>query len=448
MNSQKTDTTQGPSLPPSPLAEVVAAPADVPLPWSTPLLAAPLGLLSGVIMPLPPLHWLRPGGPHTNSPDLVLRAIGPAVVVLGAVVADRAAPACPKPLRWAAGMAVAGALCVGGAAWVLCCAPFRARNVVFGAACLILWTVLSDMAFGSAVGFASGAKRDRVWKVALVGASTGGAIAVLGPPVGLALARLIVGGSLLPFWPSHDIVPAMIAGLLLGLVLVDRLQAARRRAMAVTEVVPVPPDTPLPWTTPALGVVAGALAGITHALAVSSTPIEPLAVWMFGTTTAVTGGLFLLGPTIFDRVMDESPRPTRWAVGMALGALVPVVVMLGLVISFGALALLPAGWTWAFRLVLPVVVGGVLGWLLGQAANLTPGLLWKLPMVGASVLCLISVTERISFIYSIFRTTGVPFGLLPQYHAVVAHGVLGLLLGLALAERLHRARRRAIEGVP
>jgi hypothetical protein len=221
-----------PPLPPSPLAQVEPeGPPDVPLPWT----AVPLGGVAGAIAGI--VDWAiataSAGGPplppRVGAHQAGVNAAAALFIVLGAAISDRLAPKWPRGVRWACGMGVAGAASVGMVVSALCLlwAPaggVSARQMVGLAASTVASTGTAYALFGAVLGLAAGSGRQVLWRLPLGGC--GAMAAIMAAKSGLAVL-----GAQLPIMGSAYPVSGMALGLFVGIVMAERLNAARRGAM-------------------------------------------------------------------------------------------------------------------------------------------------------------------------------------------------------------------------
>ncbi len=204
------------------------------------------------------------------------------------------------------------------------------------------------------------------------------------------------------------------------------------------------PDPPLPWSTPVATVLA--------VLAVS--PVVMLLLWLTAQDRKawwevpllfVWYGLTVgLGATIMDRLKPGWSAPRRWALGMAVLSVVPspaFLVIMAVEAKVEPSALI------AF-VELAAVGCGLLGWALGSARRRSQALWWRLPVNGALVaggLPLALMGAAVALQVAIQRGSSSPAFLLyilPGALAVAAVlALFGGAIGLALAERTHRALR-------
>jgi len=204
-------------------------------------------------------------------------------------------------------------------------------------------------------------------------------------------------------------------------------------------------DVPLPWTTPLATLGAGVVGGALLAASLHYTHVTTRAP---GVDAVLDGSVLLwwtgvigAGAAAVDRLAPRWSAPGRWALGMGAAA-VPNPAIL-------ALALVESGSPpWGVVLLICLVAGAlfaVLGAGLGLARRSSEGLWWRLPLAGALVMAALPgglVGAGVAVQAFMGGPTSLP-GPVPVQIVVLA-GVLGLcggLIGLALAERLHRATR-------
>ena len=215
-----------------------------------------------------------------------------------------------------------------------------------------------------------------------------------------------------------------------------------------TEAVPSPRDVPLPWTTPIATLLAGAIgsAGMARVLnfVLGTHGLEPF--WIGGVILWYVG-LAGLGGTAADHILPMWPATARWALAAGLAGAVPNPVLILEMADTGSVE-------WAVVTIMAAVVGVVLalfGAALGHARRSSEGLWWKLPLTGAGAAgamptAVVGVAVAWSLLFA--GPGGLPGSAAAEIAATVAGmSLLGGLVGLALAERLHwalRARRRAM----
>jgi hypothetical protein len=228
VNSDHDNADAEPKLPPSPLTEVVEVPPDVPLPWSAVPLGALVGLITGVGYGV--VVTAAVGGPHFQvwiaAYEGGVDAAGALLIVFGAVLLDRLVPTWPRAVRWASGMGAAALAGVGlmvGVGYVL--SGLGAGLPTWDVLGVLAGTGVSYALLGGALALAGGSGRDLLWRLPLAGSTAMAAVVVLrlGSSHLLGVPLLIVG-------PAGSMVGPVL-GLLLGLVMAERLNAAQRRAV-------------------------------------------------------------------------------------------------------------------------------------------------------------------------------------------------------------------------
>ena len=205
MNSEKTDRTEGPPLPPSPLAEVEPAPPDVPLPWSALPAAAAAGFLAGAIdsvLSRPTANWavMYAVSPVSAAADQrILWGLGAGVVTLGAALADRVGSRWPRVARWACGMGLGAVVSPSALLTVPYLITTRApAHFGFLASGLALM-VLSRGLLGAVLGVGASARHGLLWKAPAAGLLTSVLTIVVYPVV-----RICLGLSPPPLdWPGR-----------------------------------------------------------------------------------------------------------------------------------------------------------------------------------------------------------------------------------------------------
>jgi len=215
-----------------------------------------------------------------------------------------------------------------------------------------------------------------------------------------------------------------------------------------TEAVLSPRDVPLPWTTPIATLLAGAIgsagmAGVVY-FVFGAHDLQPL--WIGGVILWYAG-LGGLAGTAADRVLPMWPAAGRWGLAAGLAGVVPNPVLILEMADTGSVE-------WAIVTGMGAVVGVLLalfGVALGYARRSSEGLWWKLSLTGAGAAgampaTIVGVVVAWSVLFH--GPGGLPSSAALEIAATVAAiGLLGGLVGLAVAERLHwalRARRRAM----
>jgi hypothetical protein len=211
----------------------------------------------------------------------------------------------------------------------------------------------------------------------------------------------------------------------------------------LTEVVEVPPDVPLPWSAVPLGALVGLITGVGYGVVVTAAVGGPhFQVWIAayeGGVDAAGALLIVFGAALLDRLVPTWPRGVRWASGMGAAALAGVGLMVGVgYVLSGLGAGLP---TWD---VLGVLAGtgvsyALLGGVLGVVGRAGKDLLWRFPLAGSATMAVLVALRLASS-----HLLGVPLPIVGPAGSIVGP-VFGLLLGLAMAERLNAAQRRAVE---
>ncbi len=142
------------------------------------------------------------------------------------------------------------------------------------------------------------------------------------------------------------------------------------------EYVPDPAAVPLPWTTPLMTLLAGAIAG-GAAVLVMRLVAHSSEEWhlLFG-TLAWYGLMAGLGATAMDHWAPGWPPIGRWALGVGLAALLPDPVI---VVEMAVRGRWDAGFFSILGLAMGVLFG-LFGVALGWARSSGEDLVWKLPL--------------------------------------------------------------------
>jgi len=207
------------------------------------------------------------------------------------------------------------------------------------------------------------------------------------------------------------------------------------------------PDAPLPWSTPVATLGAGVVGGALLAALVHWTPhftSLPRAAdaVLNGCVLVWWTGIIGAGAAALDRLAPRWRASGRWALGMGLAAAAPNPgILAGAMVGSGSVP-------WGPVLLMGLAAGAafaVLGAGLGLARRSSEGLWWRLPLAGALVMAALPASLVAAGVaVQACRGWGTSLPRLVLVMVVVLAGVLGLcggLIGLALAERLHRATR-------
>lgn len=200
---------------------------------------------------------------------------------------------------------------------------------------------------------------------------------------------------------------------------------------------------PLPWATPCLTAVAAGIAGVMWRYWYIGPGLVDAAVRYF----VLAGALMGLGACLMDRWAHRWPRAGRWAMGMGVGAGIPVGTTF---VVLNASSLRATSWPCPTTpLILPLaffavflcaaVPSSVLGAALGMLAT-KPRLRWLMPFVGATCLMPLNVGTFVAWgppsLGLCEMIGGNTTNRLPAYSdplpSLVAAGMLGALLGLAM----------------
>jgi len=204
------------------------------------------------------------------------------------------------------------------------------------------------------------------------------------------------------------------------------------------------PDPPLPWSAPVATVVAVLAVSPLIMLLLWRTAQDRKAWWEVPLLFAWYGLTAGLGAAIMDRLEPRWSAPGRWALGMGVLSVVPSPAFL---VIMAVQAKVSPSAPVAFAVVAAIECG-VLGWALGLARRRSHGLWWRLPVYGSLAAAgppLALMGAAIALQVAVQRGSPAPallLYILPGALAVVAVlALFGGAIGLALAERTHRALR-------